>query len=185
MTREVVAAHKRPDLALRLDQALERLARPETVICVAVEFKQGKSALINALLGSEICPVIDDLATTTVTLVRYGPEPRVTVRLPANGTTTEEQIASERFVEIATQREDVEGDQRIELVEVSVPLSLLQRGLRLVDTPGVGGVSLGRAAATWRSSRPRTRCSSSPMRPPSSPHPSLSSSSRRASAARP
>jgi ribosome biogenesis GTPase A len=38
----------------------ERLARTETVVCVVGEFKKGKSALINALLGSPVCPVDDD-----------------------------------------------------------------------------------------------------------------------------
>jgi hypothetical protein len=64
----------RDDLAARLGQVAERVARTETVVCVVGEFKKGKSALINALLGRPVCPVDDDLATTTVTVVRYAGE---------------------------------------------------------------------------------------------------------------
>ena len=66
----------RDDLADAGRRGRRRVARTETVVCVVGEFKQGKSALINALLGQPVCPVDDDLATTAVTVVRYADEPR-------------------------------------------------------------------------------------------------------------
>ncbi|MEK7425696.1 MAG: dynamin family protein, partial [Actinomycetota bacterium] len=54
----------RTDLAERASIAAARLKRPSTVVCVVGEFKQGKSSLINALLGQPVCPVDDDLATS-------------------------------------------------------------------------------------------------------------------------
>ena len=62
----------RADLADRIEEIRRRAARTETVVCVVGEFKNGKSALINALLGRVACPVDDDLATSAVTVVRYG-----------------------------------------------------------------------------------------------------------------
>jgi len=44
----------REDLAQRLRGAAARATRPTTIICVVGEFKQGKSSLINALLGSDL-----------------------------------------------------------------------------------------------------------------------------------
>ena len=55
-------------------QQQARLRRPATVVCVVGEFKQGKSSLVNALLGQAVCPVDDDLATSAITLVRYAAE---------------------------------------------------------------------------------------------------------------
>ncbi len=78
--RALAATAGRDDLSAVLGQVADRLARTDTVVCVVGEFKKGKSALINALLGSAICPVDDDLATTTVTVVRYADSPAAVVR---------------------------------------------------------------------------------------------------------
>src|SRR5918994_427129 len=75
----------RDDLARRLELVGERVARTETVVCVVGEFKKGKSALINALIGRDVCPVDDDLATMAVTVVRYAPEPGAIVRRREDG----------------------------------------------------------------------------------------------------
>ena len=64
-------ARGREDLAERLRAIADRVARTDTVVCVVGEFKKGKSALINALIGTDVCPVDDDLATMTVTVVRH------------------------------------------------------------------------------------------------------------------
>ena len=85
----------RDDLAERLSEVAARLARTDTVVCVVGEFKKGKSALINALLGAPVCPVDDDLATTTVTVVRYADEPSVTVRRREEGELVVERVPAE------------------------------------------------------------------------------------------
>src|SRR5690606_24260135 len=69
-------AYGRGDLASRLAAAKRRLADPAVHIVVAGEFKQGKSSLVNALLGANVCPVDDDVATAVPTYVRYGQQPR-------------------------------------------------------------------------------------------------------------
>ena len=68
------AAYGRPDLAARLNRSREALADPSIHIVVAGEFKQGKSSLVNALLGANVCPVDDDVATAVPTFIRYGEE---------------------------------------------------------------------------------------------------------------
>ena len=71
----------RKDLVDRATAAAARLDRPGTVVCVVGEFKQGKSSLVNALLGQAVCPVDDDLATSAITLVRFADEPGAVVRM--------------------------------------------------------------------------------------------------------
>src|SRR5688500_15280975 len=83
----------RRDLAERLATSLARLARPSTFTCVVGEFKQGKSSLVNALLGGVACPVDDDLATSTVTVVGYGDTTKLTVHRRQDGRALEEEIA--------------------------------------------------------------------------------------------
>ena len=83
----------RNDLADRANAAGARLRRPATVVCVVGEFKQGKSSLVNGLLGRDVCPVDDDVATAAITLVRYGDEPAAAVRRRVDGQQVAEQIA--------------------------------------------------------------------------------------------
>src|SRR4051812_15950965 len=52
----------RHDLAERLEARARLLARPSVCVVVAGEFKTGKSSLVNALVGEEVCPVDDHLA---------------------------------------------------------------------------------------------------------------------------
>jgi hypothetical protein len=138
----------REDLAARLGEAAARQARTETVVCVVGEFKQGKSALINGLLGTPVCPVDDDLATTAVTVVRYGEAPAATVRRREDGRLVEESVAPDDVVDWVLERDGPDQRPGVEVVEVALPHPFLGRGFVLVDTPGVGGLNAGHAAAT-------------------------------------
>ena len=140
--------HRRDDLALGLEQAGERLTRTDTVVCVVGEFKKGKSALINALLGSPVCPVDDDLATMAVTVVRYADTPSAVVRRRENGVLIVEPVPAQ---DVARWVAEPHGDDRrygVDVVEVGLPNPFLKDGIALVDTPGVGGLNAAHAAAT-------------------------------------
>ena len=145
---ELAREHDREDLAARLDQVAERVARTETVVCVVGEFKKGKSALINALLATPVCPVDDDLATTTVTVVRYAAEPAHRGRRREDGKLVIEEIAPDDVGSWAAEVDGVERPRGVEVVEVGLPNPFLERGIALVDTPGVGGLNAAHAAAT-------------------------------------
>lgn len=138
----------RDDLAARLSDLAERVVRTDTVVCVVGEFKKGKSALINALLESPVCPVDDDLATMAVTVVRYADRPGAVVRRREAGELLVEAIPAD---EVGAWVAEHDGDDRrrgVEVVEVGLPNAFLERGIALVDTPGVGGLNAAHAAAT-------------------------------------
>jgi hypothetical protein len=138
----------RPDLARRVADARRRASRTETVICVVGEFKNGKSALINALLGSSVCPVDDDLATSAVTVVRYGDPASAEVHRREAGSVVVETIEPLAIADWAQETSDRGSRRDVDLVDVRVPSPILAKGLTLVDTPGVGGLNAGHAAAT-------------------------------------
>jgi hypothetical protein len=146
--RELAGRLDRDDLAERLDEIRRRAARTDTVICVVGEFKKGKSALINALLGSPVCPVDDDLATTAVTVVRYDESPSAVVHRRVDGEAVLEAIDPDAVPAWTLEGAERDGRRDVDLVEVGLPSPLLQGGLTLVDTPGVGGLNAGHAAAT-------------------------------------
>lgn len=138
----------REDLAARLQEARRRVGRSETVVCVVGEFKQGKSALINALLSTDVCPVDDDLATMAVTVVRHGETPKATVRRREHGELVEEAIDPAALPDWVTERGNRENHLNVEIVEVEISDPFLAQGIALVDTPGVGGLNAAHAAAT-------------------------------------
>ena len=77
-------AYGREDLTERLEAAKRTLADPVVHIVVVGEFKQGKSSLVNALVGAEVCAVDDDVATAVPTYVRFGDEPRAELLFEAD-----------------------------------------------------------------------------------------------------
>lgn len=138
----------RGDLAGRASAAAARLRRPATVVCVVGEFKQGKSSLVNALLGHEVCPVDDDLATSAITLVRYGDQPGAVVRCKRDGKDFADPIPIAELHQWVSESGNPGNQKGVERVEVSVPSPFLKQGLIIVDTPGMGGLGAGHAAAT-------------------------------------
>jgi hypothetical protein len=139
---------ERNDLAERTTAAGARLKRPSTIVCVVGEFKQGKSSLVNGLLGQHVCPVDDDLATSSITLVRYGEKPGAVVRRKVDGEQVAERVQIEELDQWVSEVGNPDNVKNVERVEISVPAAVLKQGLVLADTPGMGGIGAGHAAAT-------------------------------------
>jgi len=144
----IAVSRGREDLAARLAAVRARLDRSETVVCVVGEFKQGKSALINGLLGSAVCPVDDDLATMAVTTVRHGTTAGATVHRRDDGVAVAEAIPPDDLARWVTERGNPDNRLNVEQVEVRLPHPLLEQGIVLIDTPGIGGLNAAHAAAT-------------------------------------
>ncbi len=145
---KVLRSLGRDDLVGRATAAGARLHRPSTIVCVVGEFKQGKSSLVNGLLGSEVCPVDDDLATSAITLVRHGEQLSAVVRRREGDQAVAETIAVSELGGWVSERGNPGNEKRVERVEISAPSAILRQGLALVDTPGMGGLGAGHAAAT-------------------------------------
>lgn len=138
--REIAERHNRADLTDRL-RSLEALVDDTEVRVVFVgQFKQGKSALVNALVAAPVCPVDDVIATAIPTVVRWGD--RTSAVLVTEFAEEQQVLRSE--VDPRNLRHHVTelaGD--VGLVgslraEVMIPQPLLADGLVLVDTPGFG-----------------------------------------------
>lgn len=142
------AAYDREDLAARLEAAKRTLADPVIHVVVVGEFKKGKSSLVNALVGADVCPVDDDVATAVPTYVRFGEEPAAQLLFdgdpPRRQPIDTDEVRS--WVVEGGRRPD--PDQRLVGAEVRVSRPLLRGGVVLVDTPGVGGLGSSHAAAS-------------------------------------
>jgi replication fork clamp-binding protein CrfC len=145
-----IEQYNRPDLADRLRQARARLLDDHVRVVVVGEFKQGKSMLVNALVGAPVCPVFDDVSTSVPTVVRHAETPTVTlVRMPdAGGAAQRQSVPVEQLANYACEQGNPGNRERLDHIEVGIPRQLLAGGLELVDTPGVGGLSSVHGAAT-------------------------------------
>ncbi|HSI26109.1 MAG TPA: dynamin family protein [Aeromicrobium sp.] len=146
--RAIMKRLGRDDLDKRTMAAAARLKRSSTIVCVVGEFKQGKSSLINGLLGRAALPVDDDLATSVITLLKYGEEPTAIVRRRESGELKQEVISPDALGDWASELGNPRNRKGVERVELALPAKVLQQGLVLVDTPGMGGLGAGHAAAT-------------------------------------
>ncbi|MEU7908853.1 dynamin family protein [Actinoplanes sp. NPDC049118] len=140
-------AYDRADLRGRLTAVRETLADPVVHIVVVGEFKQGKSSLVNALVGTKVCPVNDDVATALPTYVRYGKEPSAQVLLD-EVPPRRESVPVDRVREFVLEQDAGGAVDGVTGVEVRLPRQLLSSGLVIVDTPGVGGLGSVHSAAS-------------------------------------
>ena len=147
---KLARAEGREDLVDRLSITWSRLRSPEVRVLVVGEYKQGKSSLINALLGFQAVPVDDDIATCIPTTVRYAEKSAAFVVRPGNNGDgeTREEVPLDRAGALISELGNPGNREGLSSAEVSVPSELLKQGLVLVDTPGVGGIASAHNAAT-------------------------------------
>lgn len=143
---QATAAYGRPDLGQRLTSRRERLADPTVRVLVVGEFKQGKSELINAIVGARVCPTDDDVATAVPTVVGHAEAPTATL-VDESGTHRAD-VALERLAGHVSEAGNPGNREGVAHVEVGLPRQLLTDGLVLVDTPGVGGLGARHATST-------------------------------------
>ncbi|MEM7714191.1 MAG: dynamin family protein [Cyanobacteria bacterium P01_A01_bin.68] len=112
-------------------------------ITVVGEFSQGKSTLINALLGEEIQPAREIPCSSTVTVLKYGKRKRV-ICVYKDG--REEEISFDKYQQKASISEDAAIDcvsdelakSEIEEIIFEHPdLELCKSGVEIVDSPGL------------------------------------------------
>nr|MDT0663165.1 dynamin family protein [Micromonospora sp. DSM 115978] len=154
LAQSACEAYDREDLAGRLAVVRATLADPVVHIVVVGEFKQGKSSLVNGLVGHDVCPVNDDVATALPTYIRYGKEPSAQLlmdevpprREPVPIDRVREFVLEKGTFTLEKGTDDVVPG--VTGVEVRLPRQLLSSGLVIVDTPGVGGLGSVYSAAS-------------------------------------
>ncbi len=133
-----------PAIAADAEALTERLREGRFYVVVVGQFKRGKSTLLNALIGEQVLPTGVVPITAAVTIVRYGERLAARVRFGER----DWQECDPRALETYVSEERNPGNAKGTGVEVFVPSGLLESGMCLVDTPGIGSVSEVNTAAT-------------------------------------
>ena len=141
LVADEATAGGRGDLARRATAAAARLQAPRRQVLVAGAFKQGKSSLVNGLLGTDVTPVDDDVATAVPVVVSHGASLQASLVVEEPDAPTGSP-AVRRTVSIPEARRAVVGrvGAPVRWVDVRLSRRLLERGVAVVDTPGVGGL---------------------------------------------
>ncbi|EFQ84656.1 hypothetical protein HMPREF0063_10509 [Aeromicrobium marinum DSM 15272] len=146
----LAAETERDDLVGRLTTLAERVKDPTMRVVVVGQFKQGKSALVNALVDAPVCPVDDVVGTAVPTVVSHGETITATLYTELDGVTElqAKAIRPDRLRDHVTEAAKRSDGVRPVRVDVTLPSTVLAGGLVLVDTPGVGGTTSSHAAST-------------------------------------
>jgi len=113
-------------------------------LLVLGDMKRGKSTFLNALIGENILPSDVNPCTALLTILRYGREKQVTIYF--NDETAPEKIDFTTFKNKYTidpaeakrlQQEKKLAFPNINYAVVEYPLPLLEKGIEIVDSPGL------------------------------------------------
>lgn len=144
-THQLTRQAGHPDLTRRIEAEAETWKDTEVRIVVAGEIKRGKTSFINALLDhADLLPVDADVATSVHLAVRHAPSLTIeAVRRPPEGGEERISIGPDQLVDYASMQGQAVLREGVVGVEVGLPHPLLERGLVVIDTPGVGGLTRG------------------------------------------
>lgn len=115
----------------------EKIEQNRFYLVVVGQFKRGKTSFLNALLGEPLLPVAVLPLTSVVTILRYAKSPAASVHFDSGEKLG---IAPEQLPAYVTESGNPGNKKHVAYVEVFYPNPLLQAGLTLVDTPGIGSV---------------------------------------------
>lgn len=132
-------------LATEADRSAERITGGRFYVACVGQFKRGKSTLLNALIADPILPTGVVPVTSVVTVLRHGAGRSACVRFK-NG--EQRVIPPESLAAYVSEEQNPENEKEVEAVEVFVPVKLLESGMCLVDTPGLGSVFAGGSRST-------------------------------------
>jgi GTPase SAR1 family protein len=141
-----------PEPPEALERFRQKLSDNIFKVLVVGEAKRGKSTFVNALIGRDILPTDVDVATSQV--FHISPSERPAYRLRFEDDSTQE-ITLEELTRYGSQATvDKEGIQPLSKllrwIEVEGPITFLPKGVRLLDTPGLGALYSAHAQITQR-----------------------------------
>ena len=118
----------------------ELLTKGDFNLAVCGKVKNGKSSLINALIGKNILPVCNDVATSRVFKISNADEDSFFV-VYSNG--DKKEITVDELVLYGSQAEidnvgEVATNETIAYIQVNTKIDFLPEGVSLIDTPGIG-----------------------------------------------
>ncbi len=118
----------------------ELIEKGEFNLAVCGKVKNGKSSLINALIGRELLPVCTDVATSRVFKISHSNEEKFYV-VYGNGDRKEisqDELATYGSQVVINKKGEADIEKTISYIQVFTPMDFLPEGVSMIDTPGIG-----------------------------------------------
>ena len=127
--------------------ALETTTKMPPIIDVAFlgEFKSGKTSLVNSLVGRDVFPVGVVPVTSVVCRLAFGEMERATVVFSDNGA---KEIPFESISQFVDERLNPCNEKKVRYLDVMLSGLPMLKGLRFIDTPGLGSTHQHNTRAT-------------------------------------
>jgi uncharacterized tellurite resistance protein B-like protein/GTPase SAR1 family protein len=112
-------------------------------VAVVGEFSQGKSTLLNAMLGEEIQPVRAIPCSGAISILKYGLEKRVTCRYKDGRTATipiaqyQELVSISETAALNGLSDELEKSEIAEVIFEHPGLEICRQGVEVIDSPGL------------------------------------------------
>lgn len=118
----------------------ELIEKGEFNLAVCGKVQNGKSSLINALIGRELLPVCTDVATSRVFKISHSNEEKFYV-VYGNGDRKEisqDELATYGSQAVINKKGEADIEKTISYIQVFTPMDFLPEGVSMIDTPGIG-----------------------------------------------
>ncbi|HOT28529.1 MAG TPA: dynamin family protein [Candidatus Ozemobacteraceae bacterium] len=140
-------------IAAKFEELKGRLLEGRFHLAVLGQFKRGKSTILNALLGAEVLATSVVPLTAIPTFLSWGERRRARIAFsdtkPPEDRTFPDDGALHAFLEgYVTETGNPKNRLNVSHVEVFLPAAILQKGVVLVDTPGIGSTFRHNTEAT-------------------------------------
>lgn len=106
-------------------------------LVVLGQFKRGKSTFINALLGDRILPTDVIPVTAVITEIHHGATPVAQIFFHEG---QPKQVTIHELSEYVSETGNPKNVKNVDKAVIYYPASILEKGLIIVDTPGVGSI---------------------------------------------
>ncbi|MDO8141682.1 MAG: dynamin family protein [Candidatus Brocadiales bacterium] len=110
------------------------------------QFKRGKTTLINSLIGKEILPSSVVPLTSVVTILKHGEAINCNIFMQDG---SEKNTRLEELADYVTEKGNPRNIRGVRCARIEYPSPFLERGMLLVDTPGVGSTFLHNTETTY------------------------------------
>lgn len=156
---ELAKDHNIENSIRTIREVLEEYKKGSFDLVIIGEVKKGKSSFINALLREPaLLPVDTEVATSTVYKVMYGDTKKYEVFFNSeiNETDGSEvvppplEITEAELEAYGTENGNPGNEKEVEFISIQLPNSLLESGVTIIDTPGLGGLFAGHSDVIWR-----------------------------------
>jgi len=127
-----------------MESASRNLRQGVFRLLVLGDMKRGKSTFLNALIGENLLPSDVNPCTALLTILRYGPEKKITVHFLDDQApeVIDFDTFKQRYTIDPSEAKKLEANDELAFPNVShavaeYPLALLEKGVEIVDSPGL------------------------------------------------